>query len=79
MFQLAEEGYDSLYEQLVSCIISICIYDEVSIPVSQRLFGQARTLAQMVTLKVQDSLELIQESPLLPIRRHRLIRYRPKS
>jgi endonuclease-3 len=62
MFQLAEEGFDSLYEQLVSCIISIRTYDEVSIPVSRRLFGKARTPAQMVKLKVQDILGLIRES-----------------
>jgi len=62
MFQLAEEGFDSLYEQLVSCMISIRTYDEVSIPVSQTLFAQARTPAQMVDLSVSEILELIRDS-----------------
>jgi endonuclease-3 len=62
MFQLAEEGFDSLYEQLVSCIISIRTYDEVSVPVSQRLFARARTPAQMVELEVGEILELIRDS-----------------
>lgn len=62
MFQLAEEGFDSLYEQLVSCIISIRTYDEVSVPVSRRLFARARTPAAMVQLSVDEILDLIKES-----------------
>ncbi|MGG6239922.1 endonuclease III domain-containing protein [Nodosilinea sp. AN01ver1] len=60
MFQLAEEGFDSLYEQLIACIISIRTYDEVSVPVSQRLFAQARTPEQMVGLDIDEILILIQ-------------------
>lgn len=62
MFQLAEEGYDSLYEQLVSCMISIRTYDEVSIPVAQRLFARARTPEAMVHLSVAEILDLISDS-----------------
>lgn len=62
MFQLAEEGFDSLYEQLISCIISIRTYDEVSVPVSHKLFARARTPAQMVALTVPEILDLIRES-----------------
>jgi endonuclease-3 len=29
MFELADEGFDSPFEQLVACIISIRTYDEV--------------------------------------------------
>lgn len=62
MFQLAEEGFASLYEQLVACIISIRTYDEVSVPVSQQLFARARTPAQMVQLSVDEILTLIRDS-----------------
>ena len=62
MFQLADEGFASLYEQLISCIISIRTYDEVSVPVSHKLFARARTPAQMVELNVSEILELIRES-----------------
>jgi endonuclease-3 len=62
MLQLAEAGFDSLYEQLIACIISIRTYDEVSVPVAQRLFAQARTPEQMVALSVADILELIREA-----------------
>jgi endonuclease-3 len=60
MFQLAEEGFDTLYEQLIACIISIRTYDEVSVPVSQRLFARARSPAQMVELEIEEILTLIQ-------------------
>lgn len=43
MFALAEAGYDSLFEQLVACILSIRTYDEVSLVAAQRLFAMART------------------------------------
>ncbi|MGB3136712.1 MAG: endonuclease III, partial [Nodosilinea sp.] len=62
MFQLAEEGFDTLYEQLISCILSIRTYDEVSVVVSRQLFAQARTPEQMVRLEVEEILSLIHES-----------------
>lgn len=43
MFALAEDGYTSLFEQLVACIISVRRRDEVSLPAARRLFAQART------------------------------------
>ena len=43
MFELAEEGFDTPFEQLVACIISIRTYDEVMLPTARRLFAQART------------------------------------
>jgi len=62
MFQLAAEGFGSLYEQLVSCIISIRTDDEVSGPVSRRLFAQARTPVPMVQLRVDEILDLIRDA-----------------
>nr|WP_242020188.1 endonuclease III [Nodosilinea sp. FACHB-131] len=62
MFQLAEEGFDTLYEQLVACIISIRTYDEVSVVVAQRLFARARSPEQMVELEVGEILTLIDGS-----------------
>lgn len=43
MFELAERGYNSPFEQLIACIISIRTYDETSIPVAEELFALART------------------------------------
>jgi endonuclease III len=50
MFELAGRGYGSLFEQLISCIISIRTLDEVSLPVSERLFAVARTPDQLAQL-----------------------------
>ncbi|MEM1326196.1 MAG: endonuclease III [Bacteroidota bacterium] len=62
MFGLRDEGYDSLYEQLISCILSIRTYDEVSTVVSRKLFAKARTPEAMLQLSRTELSELIQES-----------------
>ncbi len=50
MFELAGRGYTSLFEQLISCVISIRTLDETTIPVSLRLFAEARTPAEILAL-----------------------------
>ena len=35
LFELADEGYDSVFEQLVACIISIRTYDETMLPTAR--------------------------------------------
>ncbi len=62
MFALADEGFDSLFEQLVSCIISIRTYDEVSLPASQRLFTKARIPEAIAALPAAEVEALIQPS-----------------
>lgn len=43
MFELFEDGYSSVFEQLIACILSIRTYDEVSLPCARKLFALART------------------------------------
>lgn len=62
MFQLAEEGFNSLFEQLIACIISIRTYDEVSVLVARRLLSRARTPQAMLELSISDILNDIRES-----------------
>ncbi|MEL6263288.1 MAG: endonuclease III, partial [Cyanobacteria bacterium J06626_6] len=62
MFQLAEEGYNSPFEQLISCMISIRTYDEVSLPVSRQLFARANTAQTMSQLAVAEIARLISRS-----------------
>ena len=50
MFELYERGFNSLFEQLISCVVSIRTLDETTIPVSLRLFEQARTPQQILDL-----------------------------
>jgi endonuclease III len=61
MFELAAQGYRSPFEQLIACIISIRTYDEVSLPVSRRLFERANTPAAMVQLTPEEIDQVIQD------------------
>ncbi len=60
MFELRQQGYTSLFEQLVSCIISIRTLDETTLPVSQRLFTAARTPAAVKVLLRETLIELLE-------------------
>jgi len=60
MFELADEGYTTPFEQLIACIISIRTYDEVSLPVSRKLFARARTAAEMNQLTTAEITNLIE-------------------
>ncbi len=62
MFALANEGFDSPFEQLIACIISIRTYDEVSLPVSRRLLTRARTPVEMSQISSHEIEELIDGS-----------------
>ena len=59
LFELAEAGHDSAFEQLVACIISIRTYDEVSLPTAQRLFEAATTPEAVSQLTPEQIDELI--------------------
>lgn len=62
MFELAERGHRSLFEQLVACVISIRTFDEVSLPVSLELFAAAPTPAAIAKLSVAQIDSLIRAS-----------------
>ncbi|WP_420627189.1 endonuclease III domain-containing protein [Candidatus Leptofilum sp.] len=62
MFELAQKGHDSPFEQLVGCILSIRTYDEVSLPVSLNLFARARTPAQIAALDIAELTKIIRRS-----------------
>lgn len=62
MFELAEDGFDSTFEQLVACIISIRTYDEVMLPTARRLFARARTPQEVSSLTLKEIDELIRPS-----------------
>jgi endonuclease-3 len=62
LFQLAEEGFASPFEQLIACIVSIRTLDEVTLPVGRRLFARARTAQEMLGLTVAEIDRFIQPS-----------------
>ncbi len=59
MFDLADQGYATLFEQLVACIISIRTRDEESLPIAGRLLDRARTPVEMARLSVDEIDQLI--------------------
>lgn len=58
MFELSERGHSSLFEQLISCLVSIRTLDETTIPVSEKLFAAARTPKDLLKLS-PEALEKI--------------------
>jgi endonuclease-3 len=54
MFDLYERGYTSIFEQLISCIISIRTLDETTIPLSLKLFEKARAPKDLLKLKPHE-------------------------
>lgn len=62
LFDLAEQGYNTLFEQLIACLISIRTYDEVSLPTALRLFNTARGPETIRQLSVTEIDALIRTS-----------------
>ena len=62
LFELADDGYDSPFEQLVACIISIRTRDEVMIAVARRLFARARTPEAIAALTHEQLDDIIRAS-----------------
>lgn len=53
LFELAEEGFSSLFELLIACIISIRTLDEVTLPCARRLLGLSRTPAGLSRIPLE--------------------------
>lgn len=62
MFELYERGYTSLFEQLISCIISIRTLDETTIPLSEKVFSVARTPDELLKHSPKELEELLHGS-----------------
>lgn len=54
LFELRDEGFDSPFEQLVACIISIRTYDETMVKIARKLFQVARTPDELLRLTPQE-------------------------
>ena len=59
MFELAERGFRSPFQQLIACVISIRTRDEESLPIGLRLFSQAPTAAAIAALSSEEIDSLI--------------------
>lgn len=54
MFELAERGFASPFQQLVACILSIRTFDEVSLPAALHLFEVAPDPASLASMSVAE-------------------------
>ncbi len=54
LFELAEDGYRSVLQQVVACIISIRTYDEVTLVLARRLFERASDASALAALPVGE-------------------------
>lgn len=59
MFELYEEGFNTAFEMMVACIISIRTRDETMLPLARGLFARAHTPAQISALPVGEIDRLI--------------------
>ena len=62
LFELAAGGYNTPFEQLVACMISIRTRDEVSLDLARALFERARTPGQLANLDTSEIDALIHTS-----------------
>lgn len=62
MFELAERGFATPFQQLVACMISIRTRDEESLPISERLFERAPTPEAIAALSPDEIAALIRPS-----------------
>lgn len=62
LFELAQLGHTTAFEQLVACIISIRTLDETTLPTALRLFKRARTAEEVLKLDEREIDMLIHSS-----------------
>jgi endonuclease-3 len=72
LFELAEEGHSSPFEQVVACIISVRTRDEVMLPTARQLFTVARTPAAVARLSVEEIDDLIRASTFHEAKAHNI-------
>jgi endonuclease-3 len=62
LFELADDGFNTPFEQLLACMISIRTYDEVTVKLARALFAQARTPQEILALPLETIEQLINAS-----------------
>jgi endonuclease-3 len=73
MFELAEKGFNSVFEQIIGCIISVRTRDETTLKVSDKLFTAARTPKQMLLLTPAEIDKLIYPSTFHEQKSYRIL------
>ena len=59
LFELYEDGFQTPFEQLLACLISIRTRDEDTVIIARRLFARARTPQEVSALEVAELTKLL--------------------
>jgi endonuclease-3 len=59
LFELADDGFRSVLQQVVACIVSVRTFDEVTLTLARRLFARAADAAALAALPVDETDALI--------------------
>lgn len=73
LFELAERGWNTTFQQVLACMISVRTLDEVTIPVAERLLTRAPTPDRLLKLTPEEVTELIQESTFAGTKAHNML------
>jgi endonuclease-3 len=66
MFELADAGYRSVFEQVIACLLSVRTRDEVSVKAAPRLFAVGRTPEALAETPVARIAEAIKDVTFAP-------------
>lgn len=66
MFELADAGYGSVFEQVIACLLSVRTRDEVSVKAAPRLFAVGRTPATLAEMPIERIVEAIRDVTFAP-------------
>lgn len=66
MFELADAGYTSVFEQVIACLLSVRTRDEVSVRAAPRLFDLARTPEALAGMPVAQIEAVIRDVTFAP-------------
>ena len=73
LFDLAEQGHRSVFEQAIACLLSVRTRDEVTLPVALDLFALAKTSEEMLRLSKDKILEVIRSCTYPEQKLHRIL------
>ena len=61
MFELRDDGYDTVFEQVIACVLSVRTFDDVSIEAARRLFAIARSPEDLAAMPTEEIDVLIED------------------
>ena len=73
LFELAEDGLNSLFQQVVACVISTRTRDEVTLPTARRLFAAAPTPEALAAVPPEEVDRQIRAASFHEAKAHQIV------